>query len=230
MSTLNEILETLNPIKKETPQLNEAIEVIEDQDFSYDGFQVVRGEFFAHIYEPSITFNKNKVYVNTTCIRKMPEVEYVQLLVNPEKQMLVVRPCEEEEKDSLKWCSGTSKKKPKQITCKLFFAKIIELMGWNPNHRYKLLGKMVSSNDELIFVFDLTASEVYQRTITEDQRERTSRTPLFPEEWKDSFGLPFDEHRKQLQINIFDGYAVFSLQDESSVAKTEERSPMEGNI
>lgn len=217
MSTLNDILNNLNSESVETNSYKEAIEVIEDQDFSYEGFQVVRGEFFAHIYEPSITFNKNKVYVNTTCIRKLPEVEFVQLLVNPETQKLVVRPCKEEEKDSLRWCSGSTKKKPKQITCKLFFAKIIELMGWNPNHRYKLLGKMVSSNDELIFVFDLTASEVYQRTITEDQKERTSRTPIFPEEWKYSFGLPYDEHRKQLQINIFDGYAVFSLQEDESV-------------
>ena len=33
------------------------MEVIDDDSFSYDGYQVVRGEFFAHIYEPSFTFN-----------------------------------------------------------------------------------------------------------------------------------------------------------------------------
>ena len=32
------------------------------ETFSYDGYQVVRGEFFAHTFEPSITFNDNKVY------------------------------------------------------------------------------------------------------------------------------------------------------------------------
>lgn len=39
----------------ETPQNNE--DIIDDTDFSYDGFQVVRGEFFAHIFEPSFTLN-----------------------------------------------------------------------------------------------------------------------------------------------------------------------------
>lgn len=29
------------------------IPVTEDDAFSYDGYQVVRGEFFAHTYEPS---------------------------------------------------------------------------------------------------------------------------------------------------------------------------------
>ena len=26
------------------------IEIVKDDDFSYEGFQVVRGEFFSHIY------------------------------------------------------------------------------------------------------------------------------------------------------------------------------------
>ena len=42
----------------------QAEEVIETEDFSYDGYQVVRGEYFAHLFEPSITFNKCKVYLN----------------------------------------------------------------------------------------------------------------------------------------------------------------------
>ena len=58
------------------------IEIIEDDSFSYEGFQVVRGEFFAHIYEPSFTFNNYKVAVNTACIKKLPEFDYVQILVN----------------------------------------------------------------------------------------------------------------------------------------------------
>lgn len=41
------------------------IPVTEDDAFSYDGYQVVRGEFFAHTYEPSFTFNSSKVSVNT---------------------------------------------------------------------------------------------------------------------------------------------------------------------
>lgn len=59
------------------------MEVTDDDSFSYDGYQVVRGEFFAHIYEPSFTLNNYKVSVNTACIKKLPDVEYVQILVNP---------------------------------------------------------------------------------------------------------------------------------------------------
>ena len=44
-------------------------DIIIDNNFSLEGFQVVRGEFFAHMYEPSITFNNCKVTLNTACIK-----------------------------------------------------------------------------------------------------------------------------------------------------------------
>ena len=64
----------------------EILDVIEDVDFDYEGYQVVRGEYFAHIYEPSITFNHSKVYLNTASIKKLPDIDYVQILVNSEEK------------------------------------------------------------------------------------------------------------------------------------------------
>lgn len=189
---------------------------VQDDAFSYDGYQVVRGEFFSHIYEPSITFNNCKVSLNTACLNRLPDVSYVQILVNPEEKKLAVRPSSDEEKDSFLWCTAKSaKRKPKQITCRMFFAKIVQLMGWNPNYRYKLLGKLVKSGEEYLFIFDLTAMEIYQR-VMDGEKPKTSRTPIFPAEWQNQFGLPVEEHRKLLQVNIFDGYTVFGLKDNKS--------------
>jgi len=198
------------------------IEIIEDDAFSYEGYQVVRGEFFAHVYEPSFTFNNYKVSVNTACIKKLPEFDYVQILVNPDDKKLAVRPCREDEKDSFRWCSATSKRSPKQITCRMFFAKVLSLMEWNPSYRYKLLGKLVRSGDELLFVFDLNSPEIYKRTLKEDGKTTTSRTPAYPEDWKNQFGVPVEEHRTAMQINLFNGYAVFGLEEETSKSDTSE--------
>jgi len=189
---------------------NKTIEIIEDSTFTFDGYQVVRGEFFAHVYEPSITLNNYKVAVNTACIRKLPNVEYVQILVNPDTKKLAVRPCTEDVKDSVKWC--TPKRTPKQITCRVFFAKIISLMGWTTHYRYKLIGKLIKAGDELLFVFDLTTPEIFQRTIKDDGTTKTSRTPSYPAEWQNQFGVTLEEHQKNIQVDIFKGYAVFSLE------------------
>lgn len=192
-------------------------ESIQDDNFSYDGYQVVRGEFFSHVYEPSITFNKCKVSLNSACLRQLPDIDYVQILVNKEDKKLVVRPCKENDKDSFRWCvAQTDKRKPKQITCRIFFAKIVELMDWNPDYRYKLLGKLIKSGDEYLFVFDLAATEIYMRIIREGEKIKTSRTPVFPAEWQNQFGVPVEEHRRLLQVNIFNDFTVFGIQDKPS--------------
>ena len=194
-------------------------EIIHDDDFSYDGYQIVRREFFAHVNEPSITFNNCKVTLNTACLKQLPNVDYVQILVNPEEKKLAVRPSSEDEKDSFLWCTvGGSKRKPKQITCRMFFAKVIQLMDWNPDYRYKLLGKLIRSDSEHLFIFDLTATETYQRFLNDGEKPKSSRTPVFPAEWQNQFGLPVEEHRRLLQVNIFEGYTVFGIKDKSAVA------------
>ncbi len=218
-----------NPPESIAEQVNleqkEILDVIEDVDFDYEGYQVVRGEYFAHIYEPSITFNRSKVYLNTASIKKLPDIDYVQILVNSEEKKLAVRPCGEEEKDSFLWC--TPKRKPKQITCRVFFGKIISLMDWNPDYRYKLLGKLIKSNDEYLFIFDLNAPEIYTRTSIEGEKPKTSRTPVFPEQWQNQFGLPVAEHKRRMQVNIFNGYTVFGINDKKEKSNNEEQNSQE---
>lgn len=209
-----------------TPQNNE--DIIEDNDFSYDGFQVVRGEFFAHIYEPTFTLNNYKCGVNTACIKRLPDYDYVQILVNPINKKSSCTPCKEEEKDSLRWCSASGKRTPKQITCRIFYAKIMSLMNWDANYRYKLLGKLIRSNDELLYVFDLNSAETFKRSITENGKVKTQKTPTYPDDWKNQFGLPVVEHRKSMQVNTFDNYAVFSLNPEQE--KTSRSTESRGDI
>ena len=190
------------------------IEILDVKDFSLAGFQVARGEFFAHTFEPSFTFSDNKVYVNMACVRKLPLTEFVQILVNPEKKKLCVRPCEEDEKDSFLWRSRGKKLSPRQITCRIFYAKVMELMGWDPKNRYKLLGKLIRRGNELLFVFDLLTPQIFLRKTKDDGTSLIEREASFPEEWKNRFGVTFEEHERDLQISVFRDYAVFSLDNE----------------
>ncbi len=206
----------------ETERKQKDMEIF-DEDVNLSGYEVVRGEFFAHLYEPSFTFNQNKISVNTACIRKLPETEYVQILVNPSEKKLIVRPCEESDKDSFRWCTASAKKRaPKQVTCKVFFAKIISLMEWNSKYRYKMIGKLIRSGDDLLFLFDMKNAETYVRTQKEDGTYTSSHTPSYPEEWEKQFGVPASEHQEILQANYFDGYTVFSIQDKKSNLKESE--------
>ena len=55
-----------------------------------------------------------------------------------------------------------------------------------------------------------TASNSTDNERSVEEIKRKNRIPFYPKEWKDSFGLPVEEHRKALEINMLDGYAEFT--------------------
>ena len=218
-----------------------AIELAED--FSYDGYQVVRRELFAHLREPAVVIRRDSVTFNTACIAGLEDAVYIQILVNQDNKRMVVRKCEENDKDALRWCvAKPDKRKSRKMTNKIFSAMMYEMMGWNLDCRYKILGHKITFEDETIYLFDLMETEIFldikgkrskkdtesQTTIenvsnieetassdTDTERsveeiKRKNRIPFYPKEWKDSFGLPVEEHRKALEINMLDGYAEFT--------------------
>ena len=218
-----------------------AIELAED--FSYDGYQVVRRELFDHLREPAVVIRRDSVTFNTACIAGLEDAVYIQILVNQDNKRMVVRKCEENDKDALRWCvAKPDKRKSRKMTNKIFSAMMYEMMGWNLDCRYKILGHKITFEDETIYVFDLMETEIFldikgkrskkdtesQTTIenvsnieetassdTDTERsveeiKRKNRIPFYPKEWKDSFGLPVEEHRKALEINMLDGYAEFT--------------------
>lgn len=218
-----------------------AIELAED--FSYDGYQVVRRELFAHLREPAVVIRRDSVTFNTACIAGLEDAVYIQILVNQDSKRMVVRKCEENDKDALRWCvAKPDKRKSRKMTNKIFSAMMYEMMGWNLDCRYKILGHKITFKDETIYVFDLMETEIFldikgkrakkdtesqfttdkannieetASNSTDNERsveeiKRKNRIPFYPKEWKDSFGLPVEEHRKALEINMLDGYAEFT--------------------
>ena len=218
-----------------------AIELAED--FSYEGYQVVRRELFAHLREPAVVIRRDSVTFNTACIAGLEDAVYIQILVNQDNKRMVVRKCEENDKDALRWCvAKPDKRKSRKMTNRIFSAMMYEMMGWNLDCRYKILGHKITFEDETIYVFDLMETEIFldikgkrvkkdtesqsttesanniEETVssnTDNERsaeeiKRKNRIPFYPKEWKDSFGLPVEEHRKALEVNMLDGYAEFT--------------------
>lgn len=202
-------------VTKPSPDID-ALEL--NGEFDYEGYQVVRREFFAHTFEPSVTFNNYKFYVNAACLNRFPSVEFIQVLVNQERKILAIRPCEEHDRDAFAWAANSSgRRRARQVSCRLFFAKVFTLMGWNLDNRYKLLGRIIHANDEWLIAFDLSATEIYQRVSKNGEKPRTARRPIFPENWKNQFGLPYKEHQRSMQVDIFEGYAVYGIRNDSEV-------------
>ena len=213
------------------------------QDFSYDGYQVVRRELFAHLREPAVVIRRDSVTFNTACIAGLEDAVYIQILVNQDNKRMVVRKCEENDKDALRWCiEKPDKRKSRKMSNKLFSAMMYDIMGWNTDCRYKILGHKITHEDETMYIFDLLETEIFMdtkrkkkanpdslekkeelvtaetdQTPEQNQEEiaakvarKLNRIPFYPKDWKDSFGLSVEEHKKALETNLTDGYIEFS--------------------
>lgn len=193
---------------------DEIQDLIEDNSFNYDGYQVVRGEFLSRTNMPAICFDGVRLSVNTACLRKMPDVRYIQFLVNPSERKLALRPCGENDKDSFLLCSDKGGKRiPRKIVCRLFTAKLAELMNWDMDKRYRIMGSVIKTKSDCLMLFDLNAAETLYRTEKRSQVKDLTRKSYLPEEWGDHFGLMVKEHEKSIMVNIFDDYTVFRLNE-----------------
>lgn len=192
--------------------------VIITDNYDLKEFQVVRREFFSHKCQPAVIFRYDYMYFNMACVRKLSFSNYIQLLVNPKEKKLLIKNCDEEAKDSVKWFNKRIKNDKEIITnrvikCNIFSGKIYDLMKWSPSNKYKIQGTLIKTPLEIYMVFNLEEIEIY---IPDSKDEngfplKMKKRPFYPEDWKNSFGLPVEEHDGYLNIGYLDDYAKFDV-------------------
>lgn len=196
-------------LKKEDIEGEEDVDEVDE--FSFNGYQVVRREFYAHTFDAAISFKFDSFTFNTACINKL-DTMYVHLLVNPTEKKMVIRQCDEDAKDAVRWCrvnKKLNKRVPRKILCRLFAAKVYDLLKWFADYKYKLQGNIVKTPEERLIVFDLTETEVYSPI---DKDGIGKGQTFFPEDWKNSFGMSVEQHHQSLVLNLLDGYQRLEVQ------------------
>ena len=192
---------------KQTELMFENAKVITEADAdaevlaSLAGYQVTKAELFAHTREPAVTIWETRIKFNMACLRRFPGVTHIQILIHPEQKRLIIRPCDPDTPDSLRWARGGGEKElsNRDLLCKIFAAKVFDLMGWDKQYRYKMMGKPAIYNDEVLFLFRLTDFELF----INNGRKKSS---YLPEDWRDYFGTPVEQHEDSYKIDLADGY------------------------
>lgn len=199
-----------------------------EQTFDYDGYQVARRELFAHLRDPAIVIRKDSVTFNTACIAGLEDVVYVNIMFNSTLKRLVVKGCNENDKDALRWCvAKPDKRKSRKMSCRLFSELLYKEMGWASDCRYKILGYRIEFEGESLYVFDLVAAEVFHERKkkqsdevmpTEASAENkeevqpvNTRKGYYPDDIAGSFGVPVEQHRQESEVRQMDGYVSVGM-------------------
>ena len=201
-----------------------------EQSFSYDGYQIVRKELFAHLRDPAITIRKDSVTFNTACIEGLENVVYIHMMFNRELKRIVVEGCDENDKDALRWCiAKPDKRKSRKMVGKPFSELVYREMGWDENCRYKILGYRIQFEGKTLYVFDLMVPEIFHERKSRKKNEQASqevaempnedaqnnnaaetevntRKGYYPDDVANTFGVPVEQHRADMEIQQMDGY------------------------
>lgn len=199
-----------------------------EQTFDYEGYQVARRELFAHLRDPAIVIRKDSVTFNTACIAGLEDVVYVNIMFNSTLKRLVVKGCNENDKDALRWCvAKPDKRKSRKMSCRLFAELLYKEMGWASDCRYKILGYRIEFEGESLYVFDLIAAEVFHERKkkqsdevmpteasaenNEEMQPVNTRKGYYPDDIAGSFGLPVEQHRQESEVRQMDGYVSVGM-------------------
>ena len=191
----------INQIFSDAKPIEELEEIPETIDLA--GYQVTRAELFSHTREPAITIWDTRIKFNMACLKRFPGVTHIQLLINSEEKRLIIRPCDPDAPDALRWAKGGGEKEltNRDLLCRVFSAKIFDLMGWDHQYRYKMLGKPAVYRDEMLYLFKLSDFELFVSG-------KKGKNAYLPGEWREYFGTPALQHEDSYKINLADGYVT----------------------
>ena len=181
--------------------------------FDLSGYEIVRAQFFSTRLNPAMTISQGKITFNTACMKKLKDVEYVEILLNSVENCIAVRPCEKDNVNAVKWGrikDGKWLVLPK--SCRGFSEPLYELMDWKNECKYRFRGQYFQEDNEQILLFDLEEPEIFKRelqdilsaestsetvenetTEIEERQANTVTKTLYPEKWKKHFGNRTDE-------------------------------------
>jgi len=153
--------------------------------------------------------------VNAACVRLLPDVEYVKILVSRKRKQVAFEPSDEMDIKAYKWSRiKDGKLYASQRTGDIFVMMLCEMMGWDPDYRYKIIGRLVHSRGHSLIVFDLTTFNCYPKAASEDGKGSGRKRTAFPiEKWNGRFGPTYAESKRSLQVNTFDEYTVWTIKE-----------------
>lgn len=203
--TAADYLTACRHVKSTAEPAKEEIEVTANSgDLDLRGFEVARSQLFEASRETlAVVFREGKFAFSQECIQRLDGCTHIELLLQPEKRILAVRPSTPEEKNSLRWSHRMADKSvPSGINRTPFLKVIFELMGWQPEYRYRVRGTVQSAEGGSTLFFSLEDTEMFLPEHPPDQPEdqdairpfterRTGEVLAVPNRFAASFGANY---------------------------------------
>ena len=161
------------------------------------------------------TQGKKVLLGNRATVNGRDAIAYVKngRLQSYDLKRIVVRGCDENDKDALRWCiAKPDKRKSRKMSCKPFAELVYKEMDWDSECRYKVLGYRITFEGETLYVFDLLVPEIFherqkrkEETVAEQPADQETkpvdtRKGFYPDDIAGTFGVPVEEHLRESEV------------------------------
>lgn len=192
---------------------------------SFEGYELPPRTQFSMLKKPAVTMKAKSMNFNKAALKMFEDIEFILPMVNPEKKRFAIIPCKEEELASVQW----ARKKDdiyvsKQITSPEFMSRIFELMGWDKECRYKMMGRVALSERGPILVFDMDEAIMFapkKRSYVDpvSGETKTKDVKYYPDKYNDTIGQSYADYESFKQLNAFEDFGDYT--DENSGPQNE---------
>lgn len=182
-----------------------------DTSMDNDRVEVVRQEFCCGQEAPMFTFHKGRAYINSYGLNKFPRHDFIQILIDRENRVLIVKPVAHNIKDSFQWCTGGKKRRPRHMRCVPLYVMVYQMMGWETDSRYRITGCIQHGKEGDLLYFDLKEAVCFRPTGETDSNGNPVIRKSFPEGWKLHYGITRENYSDQL-METYDSDGVFTVQ------------------
>lgn len=183
-------------------------------EFDLRGFEIARAQFFNTSEHLAVTFAKDRIVFGISAIRKYQQSQFVELFINPSRLLLAVRSVKKDAQNAMRWSkTDDGKVKPRQISAKAFMPTLFDLLGWQEEYKYKLLGEVKTHGNDSILLFDLREPEVMIPSSALSLEDislegRAKHVKGYPQDWQYGFGNDYYSHAQERKMDADEGKSI----------------------
>ena len=188
--TMDDYLNACQSVLEDKDYLNPIIQIrMQSGDYDFREYQVTREQFVPTTRRISASLTNEHIKFSRDAIDEFKGKQYIEILYHPFFEMMVVRASNKKNKHAIKWSVYD---KDRYRSCRIrstaFMPIIYDLMDWNKDDRYTLVGFVKEQSNSKILVFYTCDAE---KRIYQDNKMRIG----YRKDWTKGFG---DKYLKQL--------------------------------
>lgn len=167
-------------------------------------YEVIRNLTSVNFDKIRLTVAGEYLYVNHKALMKFDGINYVRFLIRRDIHRVIIEPCEEQYRDTFRWCSSGKNRNARRIKCVPFTYMIYEMMGWNCGLKYDVAGRVeTSAGGQRVIVFELDCATA-SGTLPDNNAEADA--------WA-------QEYRKGVTVDMAEGITVSYEESEAERKK-----------